>query len=150
LRSAKTRRFYPALRKIIPQLSLITYPVKYVIRRRLRSRRCSPRLRWPISGLCEASEKPLGIILLGFCCSLREFFLGMAFPFATDDVHATLLNGWSRAAFLILTGGLLFFNAAREQIRAAPHRAAAFDSCRVAGCFTHEPPQNPTGAADGL
>ncbi len=140
---------YPALRKIIPQLSLMTYPIKYVTltaflapllaafalahQQNLRSEEKS------------AFNKRLvlaGAILLALIAGI--LFWAWRFPFPTDDVHATLLNGLSRAVFLILTGALLFV-LTREN---APglRRIAPLILIIVAwlDVFTHEPAQNPT------
>ena len=171
---------YPALRKIISQLSLMTYPIKYVTLvaflvpllaafglARLQN------LYWPRWG--ETTGEPpqqtnalsaredalptkeencklqrslqkrlrfIGAILLALIAGI--LFWARQFPFPTDDVHATLLNGLSRAACLILTGALLFV-LTREN---APglRRIAPLILIFVAwlDVFTHEPAQNPT------
>ena len=83
----------------------------------------------------------IGAILLTLIAGI--LFWAWQFPFSTDDVHATLLNGLSRAAFLIVTGGLLFV-LTREN---APglRRLAPLILIIVAwlDVFTHEPAQNP-------
>jgi len=140
---------YPALRKIIPQLSLMTYPVKYVILTALLAPLLAAfalaHLRTLRSEEKPALQKRLvlaGSILLALIVGILLW--AWRFPFSTDDVHATLLNGWSRAAFLILTGGLLFV-LTREN---APglRRIAPLILIFVAwlDVYTHEPPQNPT------
>jgi hypothetical protein len=175
---------YPALRKIIPQLSLMTYPIKYVTlvnflapllaafalarffplssakRREGRGEEAdysktqipapqpSPRLggarEKTFSPQCFQTSRLLaiGVILLSLIAAI--IFWAWRFPFPTDDVHATLLNGFSRAAFLILTGTLLFV-LTREN---APglRRIAPLILIFVAwlDVFTHEPAQNPT------
>ncbi len=140
---------YPALRKIIPQLSLMTYPVKYVIfvallapllaayaiahQQNLRSLEKSAFIKRLVL---------VGAILLAFIAGI--LFWAWQFPFSTDDVRATLLNGLSRAAFLILTGVLLFV-LTREN---APglRRIAPLILIFTAwlDVYTHEPAQNPT------
>src|SRR5208282_416025 len=138
---------YPALRKIIPQLSFVTYPVKYVTlvaflmpllaafglarffplssakggegrgeeadysKTQIPSPQPSPRL----GGAREKTFFPqnfqtsrllaIGAILFALLAGI--LFWAWRFPFPTDDVHATLLNGLSRAFFLLVTGGLL-------------------------------------------
>src|SRR4029077_18200530 len=66
------------------------------------------------------------------------------FPFPTDDVHATLLNGLSRAGFLVLTGALLLV--LTRKVDATLSRIAPLLLILVAwlDVFTHEPTQNPT------
>ena len=186
---------YPAVRKIIPQLSFVTYPVKYVTLvaflvpllaafglarffprsstkggegrgeeadysktqipspSTLRSTATedgqpSPRL----SGAREKAFSPLyfqtsrllaiGAILLALLAGI--LFWTWRFPFPGDDVHATLLNGLSRAVFLLVTGGLLLV----LSLEAGPglRRIAPLLLIVVAwlDVFTHEPPQNPT------
>jgi hypothetical protein len=185
---------YPALRKIIPQLSFVTYPVKFTLvvafaapllaafalarlfslsspkggAGRGEEANCfenqipspppspgfgatsqpSPRS----GGAREKTFSPqyfqtsrllaIGVILFALLAAI--LFWAWRFPFPTDDVHATLLNGLSRAAFLILTGALLFV-LTREN---APglRRIAPLILIFVAwlDVFTHEPAQNPT------
>ncbi|MGA2178377.1 MAG: YfhO family protein [Verrucomicrobiota bacterium] len=174
---------YPALRKIIPQLSLMTYPIKYVIlvafsapllaafalarlfslsstkggegrgeeaetsQSQIPSPQPSPRLggareKTPRTQDFQKRLVLVGAILLALIAGV--LFWAWRFPFPTDDVHATLLNGLSRAAFLILTGALLFV-LTREN---APglRRIAPLILIFTAwlDVFTHEPAQNPT------
>jgi hypothetical protein len=139
---------YPALRKIIPLLSLMTYPIKYVILLTF----LTPLLAafaLAHQQTLQSEEKPafqkrlvlVGGILLALIAGI--LFGAWRFPFSTDDVHATLLNGLSRAVFLILTGGLLFV-LTRES---APglRRIAPLILIIVAwlDIYTHEPAQNP-------
>ena len=187
---------YPALRKIIPQLSLMTYPIKYVtltaflapllaafalarlfslsstkggegvkprgghapLRGRGEEADCSktqipsPQPSPRLGGAREKTFSPqyfqtsrllaIGAILLALIAGI--LFWAWRFPLSTDDVHATLLNGLSRAAFLILTGALLFV-LTRES---APglRRIAPLILIFIAwlDVYTHEPAQNPT------
>jgi hypothetical protein len=175
---------YPALRKIIPQLSFVTYPIKYVTlaaflapllaafalarffplssakggegrgeeadysKTQISSPQPSPRL----GGAREKTFPPqyfqtsrllaIGVILFALIAGI--LFWAWQFPFPTDDVHATLLNGLSRAACLILTGALLFV-LTREN---APGLRRIAPLILIFGAwldvFTHEPAQNPT------
>ncbi|MGO9587280.1 MAG: hypothetical protein ACLP2Y_13880 [Limisphaerales bacterium] len=139
---------YPALRKIIPQLSLMTYPIKYVT--------LAVFLAPLLAAFALAHQRNLqseeksafnqrlilvGAILLALIAGI--LFWAWQFPFPADDVHATWLNGLSRAAFLILTGALLLV-LTREN---APglRRIAPLILVFVAwlDVFTHEPAQNP-------
>ena len=84
----------------------------------------------------------IGAILLALTAGI--LFWAWHFPFPADDVHATLLNGLSRAAFLILTGALLFvltLENARRLSRIAPLILIFVAWLDV---FTHEPAQKPT------
>jgi hypothetical protein len=140
---------YPALRKIIPQLSLMTYPIKYVIFVALLAPLLAAfalahqqNLRSEEKSAFQKRLVLVGAILLALIAGI--LFWAWQFPFPTDDVHATLLNGWSRAVFLILTGVLLFV-LTRES---APglRRIAPLILIFIAwlDVFTHEPAQNPT------
>jgi hypothetical protein len=148
---------YPALRKIIPQLSFVTYPVKFTLvvafaapllaafaLARLFSL-SSPKGGEGRGEEANCFEKRLvlvGAILLALIAGI--LFWTWQFPFPTDDVHATLFNGLSRVACLILTGMLLIV-LTREN---APdlRRIAPLILILVAwlDVFTHEPAQNPT------
>lgn len=174
---------YPALRKIIPQLSLMTYPIKYVIfvafsapllaafalarlfslsstkggegrgeeaetsQSQIPAPQPSPRLggareKTPRSKDFQKRLVLVGAILLALIAGI--LFWAWQFPFPTDDVHATLRNGLSRAFFLLLTGALLFvlMRAPKPGLR----RIAPLILVVVAwlDVFKHEPPQNPT------
>jgi hypothetical protein len=176
---------YPALRKIIPQLSLMTYPIKYVIfvalltpllaafalarlfplssvaserrtegeeadcsKTQIPSPQPSPRLggarekTFPPQHFQTSRLLAIGVILLVLIAGI--LFWAWQFPFSTDDVHATLLNGLSRATFLILTGALLFVLTLENT--PGLHRIAPLILIFVAwlDIFTHEPAQNPT------
>jgi hypothetical protein len=139
---------YPAVRKIIPQLSFVTYPVKYVT---LAAFLMPLLAAFAIARLqCLRSEEKshfrkclffIGAILFALLAGI--LFWAWRFPFPTDDVHATLVNGLSRAFFLAVTGGLLLL----LTLEAGPglRRAAPLLLIVVAwlDVFTHEPPQNP-------
>jgi hypothetical protein len=140
---------YPALRKIIPQLSLMTYPIKYVIFVALLAPLLAAfalahqqNLRSEEKSAFNKRLVLVGAILLALIAGI--LFWTWQFPFPTDDVHTTLLNGLTRAFFLLLTGALLFV-LTREN---APglRRIAPLILIFVAwlDVFTHEPAQNPT------
>jgi hypothetical protein len=185
---------YPVLRKIIPQLSFVTYPIKYVTlaaflapllaafalarffplssakggegrgeeadysKTQIPSPPPSPGFgatSQPSPRLGGARKKTfspqyfqtsrllaIGVILFALLAAI--LFWAWRFPFPTDDVHTTLLNGLTRAFFLLLTGALLFV-LTREN---APglRRIAPLILIFVAwlDVFTHEPAQNPT------
>ena len=132
----------PALRKMLPQLSFITYPVKYILLAVFiaplpaafaLAQLQSPKIqkRFPLVGTI------LFLLLAGI------LFWAWRFSFPSDDIRATLLNGLSRAIFLVLTGAIFFVLARKSEsniFRVAPLLlifAAWLD------VFTHEPAQNP-------
>jgi hypothetical protein len=135
---------YPALHRLIPLLSLITYPVKFV----LLAAFLMPLLA--AFGLAATREQPgfgqrivfLGAILLALISGI--LFWAWRFPMTGDDVHATLLNSLSRAGFLLMTGTLLFLLARPGGValrRVTPLLLLAIAWLDV---LTHEPTQNPT------
>ncbi len=131
----------PAVRKLIPQLSFITYPVKYV----LLAVFIAPLLAAFALTRLENLRKQtalLGAMLLALIAVI--LFWAWRFPFPTDDVHATLFNGLSRAGFLVLTGGLLLIQ--MREARPGLRRLAPLVLILVAwlDVLTHEPTQNPT------
>jgi hypothetical protein len=140
---------YPALRKIIPQLSFMTYPVKYMLLVALLAPLLAAFALAHWQNL-RAEDKPafnrrlilMGAILLVFILGI--LFWVRQFPFPDDDVQATLLNGWSRVVFLILTGAILWF--LKECKPGFRLWTLGFGLILVAwlDVYTHEPTQNPT------
>jgi hypothetical protein len=140
---------YPALRRIIPQLSFVTYPIKYVTLVAFLMPFLAAfglaRLQNVQTGEKGRFKKRLifiGAILLALIAGILLW--ACRFPFPTDDVHATLLNGLWRAFFLLVTGGLLLL----LTLEAGPglRRIVPLLLIVVAwlDVFTHEPAQNPT------
>jgi len=140
---------YPALRKIIPQLRLITHSIKFLAIVIF----IAPLLAaFAIAQMQKLQDKQklafrkrfaaAGTILLALIVVI--LFWAWRFSFPTDDVHRTLLNGISRAFFLIATGAILF-SLLRDSkpglLRLAPLLLIIVAWLDV---FTHEPTQNPT------
>ena len=141
--------FYRWVRHLIPQLSLMTYPVKFVLvitfavplMAAFALARLSSLPGEERSGLGKRLAF-LGAVLLALVAAILLW--AWRFPFPTDDFSATLRNGLGRAAFLAGTIILL----------AAFHRGAGpagqrFIPLLLLAVFwldvmTHEPPQNPT------
>ncbi len=153
---------YPALHRLIPLLNLITYPVKYVLlvaflapllaayalARVQNSLECGDTSPLPQAPTPRRTPPVfnrllfIGVLLLALIGVI--FFAAWRFPFPGDDVHATLLNGLSRACFLLLTGALLLVLARPGN---APLRRLAPLCLLVVAwldVLTHEPTQNPT------
>jgi hypothetical protein len=140
---------YPCLRKVIPQLSLMTYPIKYLILVAFSAPLLAAFILARQQKL-RSEEQPgfgrrfvlVGTIMLALIAGI--LFWAWEFAFSTDDVRATLLNGLSRTVFLILTGGLLFVLTRKN----APglRRLALLGLIFIAwlDVYTHEPAQNPT------
>jgi len=131
----------PAVRKFIPQLSFITYPVKYV----LLAVFAAPLLAAFALANLQALKKRIavvGTILLLLLAVI--LFWAWRFPFPTDDVRATLLNGLSRAAFLLLTGGVLLLLLRKNHSVLAKYSPLLLILVAWLDVLTHEPSQNPT------
>ena len=133
--------FYPLLRKLIPQLSFITYPVKFVMVVVF----AAPLLAaLALANFSKIQKRifPVGAILLLAIFTITYLASLALKPDA--ETHAAWLNGISRAAFLLLTGAVLFLltrNTESALLRLAPMAlllVAWLDVC------THEPSQNPT------
>ncbi len=120
----------PALQKLIPQLSFITYPVKYISVAVF----AVPLLAaFALANFGKVQRRllPLGAVLLALIIAIM-FWTRLA-PMPGDDSPATLLNGVSREAFLLLTGAILYALTCPNRhllLRFAP---LAFDFGRVAG-----------------
>jgi hypothetical protein len=132
---------YPLVRKLIPQLSFITYPVKYV----MVAIFAAPLLAaFALANLNRAGRRllPVGTLLL---LALGGIVIWtQSTPGPDDDLPAALLNGISRAGFLVLTGAVLFFvwrGAKSPLLRLAPWLLLPVAWLDV---YTHEPRQNPT------
>ena len=139
---------YPALRKIIPQLSLMTYPIKYVILAAFLAPLLAAfalahqqNLRREEKSAFQKRLILVGAILLALIAGI--LYWAWRFAFSTDDVHTTLLNGLSRAVFLIVTGSLLFV-LTRENAPGLRRIAPLILIFTVwLDVYTHEPAQNP-------
>ena len=172
--------FYPLLRKLIPQLSFITYPVKFVMlvvfaapllaafalanhfgapvsdpARIKQLRRAGSETGAPIADLeravPEAGAPPqataqrllwLGALLLLLIGGITAWT--QVAPGPGDNPHAALLNGISRAGFLLLTGAVLF--ALTRELKSPRLRFTPLILILVSwlDVLTHEPRQNPT------
>jgi len=133
--------FYPALRKLIPQLSLVTYPVKFT----LIIMFSAPLL----AAFALANLQKMKRLLIPSGVTLFLLLAGILFwtqlaPLPGDETHAALTNGLSRAAFLVLTGILLFVLARKTESRFFRVTSLAFIFAAWLDVFTHEPAQNPT------
>lgn len=132
---------YPALRKVIPELSLVTYPIKYV----LVIAFVAPLLAaFALVRIRQAQRRimVIGVILFGLLTAILVW--AWRSPFPADDVRATLVNGLSRIPFLVATGFLLLVLA--REFTPGFRRMAPLVLIVVAwlDVFTHEPTQNPT------
>lgn len=135
----------PAVRKFIPQLSFITYPIKYV----LLAVFAAPLLAAFALANLQALKKRIaavGTILLLLLAVI--LFWAWQFPFPTDDVRATLLNGLSRAAFLLVNGGVLLLLLRKNHSALVKFSPLLLILVAWLDVLTHEPSQNPTVRPD--
>jgi hypothetical protein len=138
-----------AIRRLIPQLSLITYPIKYigltVFAVPLLAAFGAARLRQS-----SAAERPPSHRLLLYLAAALVALIGgillwaWRWPFATDDMQATLRNGAGRAVFVLVAASVLL--AFRRVTAPAVQRFLPFGLLLVLwlDVWTHEPTQNPT------
>jgi hypothetical protein len=142
---------YPALRRVIPLLSMITYPVKYLtlvafFAPLLAAFALAREQKLQNGGSRKFSGHTIviGSILLVLLAGI--LFWAWRFPFPGDDVPATSFNGASRALFLLITGVLLLIVA--EKPISGLRRFAPLLLIFTAwlDVLTHEPTQNPTAA----
>ena len=132
---------YPALRKVLPQLSLVTYPVKFTIIIAF----AAPVLA--AFALASVGKIKNQLLLLG--AILLALVVGIIIwtqhaPMLGDQPRAALLNGISRAEFLILTGAILLVLARKRSARIFRAAPVALILIAWLDVFTHEPAQNPT------
>ena len=134
---------FPILRKIIPQLSFVTYPVKYL----LLVAFIAPLLAaFSLARLREQHfQKPMAIVGAVLLLLLAlVLFWEWRYPLPHDEVHAALLNGLSRAIFLGLTGAFLFILSQKSRLNFPRIVSMVLILIAWLDVLTHEPPQNPT------
>jgi hypothetical protein len=131
----------PALRKLIPQLSFITYPIKYISVVIF----AAPLLAaFALANFQKVQKRllPSGAILLALIIAIM--FWTRLVPMPGDESQATLLNGVSREAFLLLTGAILFGLTREAKSRLLQLAPLLLLLTAWADVFTHVPAQNPT------
>lgn len=139
---------YPALRKLVPQLGFVTYPVKYV----LLAVFAAPLLAaWALAHFPNRADREAppvqptlwqGGVLLGLIGAITLWTQLASQP--GDNVPAALHSGISRAAILGLTGLALGLLARRGTAAWQPLLPMGLLLLTWADVLTHEPPQNPT------
>ena len=131
----------PLLRRLIPQLSLITYPIKYImvavfalpllaaftLANLARMRRT---VLWPGIGML--------IAIAGIMVWTQKS------PMAGSDAHLVLLNGISRLGFLVISGAAIYWLARGSGSALARMAPVLLLLVAWTDVYTHEPPQNPT------
>ncbi len=140
---------YRAVRGVFPQISMVTYPVKFL----LVAVFCVPllagfgvaRMELATSDQGKALRKKLvieGLVLLALMAGI--LFCAWRFPHPADDASQAVRNGASRAIFVVVTVGLLF----SFQRNLGKNSSKLFSVLLMAAFWldihTHEPSQNPT------
>jgi len=152
--------FYPLMRKLIPQLSFITYPVKFVLlvvfaapllaAFALAARSEGAPGAGSGSGTVGGQSSlrigrwllPVGMVLGGLILAIVIWT--QQAPAAGDNAHAALLNGISRACFLVLTGAILLGLTRDLKYPLARYLPLILILVAWLDVLTHEPRQNPT------
>ncbi len=140
---------YPALRKIIPQLSFITYPIKYIAVAIFVAPLLAAFALARLQTLRDL-EKPnfqnrvqwVGAIFLALIVGI--IFWAWRFPFPTDNVHATLVNGFSRTLFLIVIGAVLLILIRNSKAKLHWFVPVILIFVAWLDVLTHQPNQNPS------
>jgi hypothetical protein len=131
----------PALRKLIPQLSFITYPIKYISVAVF----AAPLLAAFALANLEKTKKfllPSGTVLFFLLAGI--LFWTQLSPLPGDEPHVALLNGFSRAVFLLLTGASIFILTCKGESKIFRFAPIALILVAWLDVLTHEPAQNPT------
>ena len=138
---------YPALRRIIPELHLMTHSIKYLsivifIVPLLAAFAIASRQNMSLEKHAAWQKRLLAIGAILLVLLVVILFWAGRFPFPTDNVHETLLNGLSRVFFLAGSIALLIFATSQSGFcRILPPFLIVFAWLDV---LTHEPTQNPT------
>jgi hypothetical protein len=133
--------FYPLLRRIIPPLSLVTYPVKFIMVVVF----AIPLLAaMALARLASSQPRllPLGGVLLSLIGAIVVWT--QVAPTTGDKASAALLNGLIRAVFLIVTGALLWSLKLKKPSPWRRYLPWLLILAAWLDVLTHEPPQNPT------
>ena len=142
---------YRWARHFLPQLSLVTYPVKFV----LLISFCVPLLAGFALARLQASSghdasgygRRLAILGAGLLALIAGILLwAWRFPMPGDNFAATLRNGLGRAALLAAAVILLAALLRRGRPRAQRLVLLLLVAVLWLDVWTHEPPQNPTVA----
>ena len=132
----------PALRKLIPQMSMITYPIKYVM---VVVFVLPLMAAFAIANFEQVRKRllPVGLILFSLLLAVVVWTqLAPAMP--GHDSRLALLSGFSRALFLLLTGAILFALTRQGQSPLLRFAPLLLILAAWTDVFTHQSTQNPT------
>jgi hypothetical protein len=140
--------FYRALRSILPQLSLVTYPVKFVTLIAfsvplLAAYGLAAWQNWiPPAGALQKRLLLFATVFLGLIAGILVW--AWRAPLPADNVAATLRNGLGRAGFLVVSTGLLIALRRKQGGRWNCALPLAWIVVAWLDVLTHMPKQNPT------
>jgi hypothetical protein len=131
----------PTLRKLVPQLSMITYPIKYV----MVAVFALPLLAaFALANFGALRKRVLtfGVILFSL---ILVVVVGTQFaPPPSNDPHLALASGFSRASFLLFNGLVLFALTRKSTSSLLRFSPLLLIFVAWTDAYTHEPTQNPT------
>jgi Bacterial membrane protein YfhO len=136
----------PIIRKIFPQLAFVTYPVKYL----LLVAFIAPLLAafYLARSQEQKNQKPIAVVGASLLLLIAGVtFWATRFPLMNDEAHPALLNGISRAVFLVLIAAILFVLTRKSESVFTKLAPLALILIAWLDVLTHEPWQNPTVSA---
>jgi len=156
--------FYPLVRKLIPQLSFITYPIKFVmvpvfaaplLAAYALAALAKPPMNSVVPTAARETNAPaklepaedrkwmlvLGLVLVGLLGAIVAWTQAAAMP--DVDPHLAVVSGLTRLGFLILTGAVLLRLVGGAESALAPFLPLALIVIVWLDVYTHEPGQNP-------
>jgi hypothetical protein len=156
--------FYPLVRKLVPQLSLITYPIKFVmvpifaaplLAAYALAALSKPPVNPVLPAMTVGTNAPvgtapegdrqrvlvIGLGLVGLLGAIMAWTQAASMPYV--DPHLALVSGITRLGFLVLTGVVLLRLVERTESALAPYLPLALIVIVWLDVYTHEPGQNP-------
>ncbi|HEY3762364.1 MAG TPA: YfhO family protein [Verrucomicrobiae bacterium] len=136
---------YPALRKVLPALSLVTYPVKYVvlITFSVPLLAAFALARFDLQ-LPEFRRKIVIITVVLLVVIGGIIFWTFHYPATGDNARATLFNGLERAGILIVFCGIIIVILTKHGTGLSRIASVVLVLVAWLDVWTHEPQQNPT------
>jgi len=132
---------FPAVRRLIPQLGFITYPVKYLLLVTFIAPLLAARSLAQIQKQRREITIIAGILLL-LMAGVMFWVSGSSMPGA--DAHTAVSNGASRMFFLVMTALVLFILARDSETPFFRIATLLLIALTWLDVLTHEPSQNPT------
>jgi len=132
---------YPLVRKLIPQLSFITYPIKFV----MVAIFAVPLLAaYAVTVLDHCRKQIIWIGAMLFVAIVGVIIWTQYGAGQGDESQGALVNGLSRAVIWLITGILFIFFTTRQEVRSLYILTLSLILVSWLDVLTHEPRQNPT------